>query len=189
MHTTIYSISESPLDPNLIWVGTDDGNVQITRDGGAHWTNVIKRIKGVPAGSWVSWVEASRFDAGVAYVAFDRHTEGDLTPHVFRTDDYGQSWTRIASEDKGIRGYAHVIREDSADRNLLFLGTEFGLWISIDGGQQWARVQGRQLPGSRGARPRRCRQREGMIWCWARMAAASGSSTTSPRCAVSIPAC
>jgi len=146
MHTTIYSISESPLDPNLIWVGTDDGNVQITRDGGANWNNVIKRIKGVPAGSWVSWVEASRFDAGVAYVAFDRHTEGDLTPYVFRTDDFGQSWTRIASEDQGIRGYAHVIREDSTDKNLLFLGTEFGLWISIDGGQHWAQYKGSNFP-------------------------------------------
>ena len=96
--------------------------------------------------SWVSWVEASRYDAGTAFAAFDRHTFGDMTPWVYRTTDYGKTWTRIVGPDKGVRGYAHVIKEDTVERRLLFLGTELGLWISIDGGAKWARVQGQRLP-------------------------------------------
>lgn len=146
-HTTIYSISESPRNADLIWVGTDDGNVQLTRDGGKNWSNVAGNIKDVPKGqTWVSWVEASRHDEGTAFVAIDRHTYGDLAPHAFRTSDFGRTWQRIAGAAQGIRGYAHVIRQDPVDPNLLFLGTEFGLWISIDGGQQWAEFKGGDFP-------------------------------------------
>jgi photosystem II stability/assembly factor-like uncharacterized protein len=146
MHTTIYSISESPKDPRLVWVGTDDGNLQLTRDGGRTWSNVVGNVPGLPPSSWVSWVEASRWDAGTALVTFDRHTFGDMTPWVFRTNDYGKSWTRIVGPDKGVRGYAHVIKEDSVARQLYFLGTELGLWISVDGGGSWARFQGGDFP-------------------------------------------
>jgi photosystem II stability/assembly factor-like uncharacterized protein len=146
MHTTIYSISESPLDPKLIWVGTDDGNVQLTRDGGARWSNVVKNVPNLPPGSWVSWVEASRFDPATAYACFDRHTFGDMDPWVYRTTDFGRTWTRIAAPAQGIRGYAHVVREDVVERSLLFLGTEFGLWISPDGGATWAQFKGRDFP-------------------------------------------
>ena len=146
MHTTIYSISESPLDAQVLWAGTDDGNVQLSRDGGRTWNNVVGNVPDVPKASWVSWVEASRFDAATAYAAFDRHTFGDMTPRVYKTSDFGKSWRRVAGPDQGVRGYAHVIKEDTVSPSLLFLGTEFGLWISPDGGSHWARFAGNDFP-------------------------------------------
>ncbi|HEX7518239.1 MAG TPA: hypothetical protein VF345_13250 [Chthoniobacterales bacterium] len=148
MHTTIYSISESPKDKSVIWVGTDDGNVQITRDGAKTWSNVVGNVPGLPKDSWVSWVQAGNFDAGTAYAAFDRHTFGDHAPYVFRTTDYGKTWTPLvtAQDVKGVRGYAHVIKEDLVQPNLLFLGTEFGLFVSIDGGKAWAQFKGGRFP-------------------------------------------
>jgi photosystem II stability/assembly factor-like uncharacterized protein len=148
MHTTIYSISESPKDKNLIWVGTDDGNVQITRDGGKTWSNVVGNVPGLPKNSWVNWVQASNFDAGTAYAAFDRHTFGDMAPYVFKTTDYGKTWTPLVTpqDAKTVRGYAHVIKEDVVKPDLLFLGTEFGLWVSIDGGKNWAQFKGNHFP-------------------------------------------
>ncbi len=148
MHTTIYSISESPKSAGTIWVGTDDGNVQLTRDGGKSWTNVTGNLKGVPKAAWVSWVEASRHDAATAYATFDRHTFGDHEPWVYVTRDYGKSWQPLVTpqDARGIRGYAHVIKEDAQQPNLLFLGTELGLWVSIDGGQSWAAFKGDKFP-------------------------------------------
>jgi photosystem II stability/assembly factor-like uncharacterized protein len=146
MHTTIYSISESPKDGQLIWVGTDDGNLQLTRDGGKTWTNMVGNVPGLPKASWVSWVEAGRYDPAVAYATFDRHTFGDMEPHVFKTADYGKTWTPIVAEGSGVRGYAHVIKEDTVSPNMLFLGTEFGLWISLDSGKQWAHYKGNDFP-------------------------------------------
>ncbi len=146
MHTTIYSISESPKNPNLIWVGTDDGNIQITRDGARTWNNVASNVKDMQPASWVSCVTASRFDPAVAYVTFDRHTFGDMNPYIYKTADYGKTWTRIAGVEQGLRGYAHVIKEDTVSPNLLFAGTEFGLWISNDGGKTWAQFKGGNFP-------------------------------------------
>ena len=148
MHTTIYSISESPKDKAVIWVGTDDGNIQVTRDGAKTWTNVVGNVPGVPKNSWVSWVQASNFEAGTAYATFDRHTFGDHAPYVFRTADFGKTWTPLVTPQdvKGVRGYAHVIKEDLVQPNLLFLGTEFGLFISIDGGKAWAQFKGSRFP-------------------------------------------
>ncbi len=146
MHTTIYSISESPKNGQIIWVGTDDGNVQITRDGGKNWTNVVGNIAGLGKNSWVSTVAASRFDEATAYATFDRHTFGDIKPYVYKTTDYGATWTALPAQESGARGYAHVITEDTVDPNLLFLGTEFGLWISVDGGQHWAQYKGSNFP-------------------------------------------
>jgi photosystem II stability/assembly factor-like uncharacterized protein len=145
-HTTIYSISESPRDGQTIWVGTDDGNLQVTRDGAKSWTNVVGNVPNLPKASWVSWVEASLYDAGTAYAAFDRHTFGDMEPHVFKTTDYGKTWTPIVDAASGVRGYAHVIKEDTVRPDLLFLGTEFGLWISLDGGKHWAQYKGHDFP-------------------------------------------
>ena len=145
-HTTIYSISESRFDPNTIWVGTDDGNLQLTRDGGKSWTNVVRNVKGLPPASWVSWVEASHHDAGTAYASFDRHTFGDMSPWVYRTADFGKIWTRIVAPEQGVRGYAHVVREDPLRKDLLFVGTELGLWISVDGGRSWAEFKGSDFP-------------------------------------------
>ena len=148
MHTTIYSISESPKDKSLIWVGTDDGNLQLTRDGGKTWNNVVGNVPGLPKNSWVSWVQASNFDAATAYATFDRHTFGDMAPYLFCTTDYGKTWTPLvtAQDVKTVRGYAHVIKEDLVRPDLLFLGTEFGLWVSIDRGKSWAQFKGNHFP-------------------------------------------
>ena len=145
-HTTIYSICESPRDGQTIWVGTDDGNLQLTRDGGKSWNNVVGNVPSLPKFSWVSWVESGLYDAATAYAAFDRHTFGDMEPHVFKTTDYGKTWTPIVASDSGVSGYAHVIKEDPVSRNILYLGTEFGLWISLDSGKHWAQYKGHDFP-------------------------------------------
>jgi photosystem II stability/assembly factor-like uncharacterized protein len=147
MNTTIFAISESPKNGRVIWVGTDDGNVQVTKDGGKTWKNVASGA-GVPAGSWVSSVQASRFDAGTAYVTFDRHTLGEMDPLIFKATDYGATWVPLvtSSNAKGVRGYAHVLREDPVERGLLYAGTELGLWISSDGGATWAQFTGGDFP-------------------------------------------
>lgn len=144
MNTTIYSISESPKNAQLIWTGTDDGNLQITRDGGKTWTNVAANLPGVAQPSWISWVEASRYEDSTAYTTVDRHMSGDMKPYLFKTTDYGKTWTALPLEN--VRGYAHVIKEDNVNPNLLFLGTEFGLWVSIDGGQRWMQFKGSNFP-------------------------------------------
>ncbi len=139
---TIYTIAESPKNGEVIWVGTDDGNVQITRDGGKHWTNVAKNISvsGLPAGTWVSTIEASHFDPATAYATFDGHATGDMKTYVYQTKDYGTTWTSLSTSELG--GYAHVVRQDLVNANLLFVGTEFGLFISMDGGAHWAQFKG-----------------------------------------------
>ncbi len=146
MNTTIYSISESPKNAQLIWAGTDDGNLQITRDGGKTWKNVAANIHGLGKTTWVSWVEASRYSESTAFATIDCHMTGDMKPHVFKTTDFGNTWTELPAEKSGARGYAHVIKEDTVDPNLLFLGTEFGLWISVDGGERWAQYKGSHFP-------------------------------------------
>jgi photosystem II stability/assembly factor-like uncharacterized protein len=148
MHTSIYSISESPKNGQLLWVGTDDGNLQITRDGAKTWTNVVTNVPGLGKNSWVSTIEASRFDEGTAYATFDRHTFGDMRPYAYKTTDYGKTWTSLNVQENGALGYAHVIKEDTVDPNLLFLGTELGLWISVDGGQHWAQYKGSNFPAA-----------------------------------------
>ncbi len=146
MHTTIYAIAESPKNANLIWVGTDDGNLQVTRDGGKSWTNTVGNIKGLPKNAWVSSVEPGHFDEGTAYVTFDLHTFGDMSPYVYKTSDFGKTWTKIIAPDSPLRGYAHVVKEDLVNKDLLFVGTEFGLWISLDGGRLWAQYKGSDFP-------------------------------------------
>lgn len=146
MHTTIYAISESPKSQNTIWAGTDDGNVQVTRDGGKNWSNVTANFKGLPKAAWVSSIEASHFDEGTAYATFDLHTFGNVTPYVYKTADFGKTWSSIVGPGSNIRGYAHVVKEDIVNKGLLFVGTEMGLWISVDGGRQWAQYQGGDFP-------------------------------------------
>ena len=146
MNNSIYSISESPRNGQVIWVGTDDGNVQLTRDGGKTWTNSGANIPGRGTDPWVSWVEAGRYDEATAYATLDRHMYGDMRPHLYRTADFGRTWTSLPLEQSGVRGYAHVIKEDPVNAGLLFLGTEFGLWISTDSGQRWAQYKGSSFP-------------------------------------------
>ena len=139
-HCTIYSISESPKNANIIWAGTDDGNVQVTRDGGKTWTNATKNLAGIPEATWVSTVEAGHFEEGTAYASFDGHQTGDMKTYLARTRDFGKTWEALATPD--MTGYAHVIREDLVNPNLLFAGTETGLYISVDGGKNWAKMTG-----------------------------------------------
>jgi len=146
MHTTIFAIAESPRDPNVIWVGTDDGNLQVTRDGGKNWTNVVGNIQGLPKNAWVSSVDPGHFSDGTAYATFDLHMFGDMRPYAYKTTDFGRTWTSILSEGTPLRGYAHVVKEDLVNNDLLFVGTEFGLWISLDGGRQWAQYKGGDFP-------------------------------------------
>ena len=146
MNTTIYSISESPRAAGQIWVGTDDGNVQLTRDGGRNWTNLTRNV-GMGTGNWISWVEASRFDPAVAYVTNDRHAYGDMGTYLYRTTDYGRTWQPlIGPGTPGVRGYAHVIKEDRLNPNILYLGTEFGLFVSLNRGQSWAQFRPNNFP-------------------------------------------
>jgi hypothetical protein len=137
-HCTIITISESPMDASILWVGSDDGNVQVTRDGGANWANVRSNIEDVPQGLWVSRVEASHFHEGSAYVTFDGHRSDDFTPYVFKTNDFGATWTNIAGNIP--HGHSlYVIREDYKNENLLFVGSEFACFATIDGGKNWHR--------------------------------------------------
>ena len=136
-HCTIFSISESPRDRKVIWVGTDDGNLQVTADEGARWSNVAANLPGVPKGTWVSCVEASLHDRRAAFVTADGHRRGDLKPYVLATDDLGATWRTLATPD--VTGHAHVIRQDPVNPDLLYLGTENGLFITLDRGRHWAR--------------------------------------------------
>jgi photosystem II stability/assembly factor-like uncharacterized protein len=139
-HCTIYTIAESPLDKNIVWAGTDDGNLQLTTNGGASWANLIQNIPGLPQATWCSSVCPDRFDKGTAFVTFDGHRTGDMKPYVFKTSDYGKTWSSLA--DTSLKIYCHVIRQDPVNKNLLFLGTEFGLYLSIDAGRSWCRFKG-----------------------------------------------
>ncbi|WP_293294790.1 hypothetical protein [Allomuricauda sp.] len=134
-HTTIFTIAESAVDENVIWVGTDDGNVQVTQDGGKTWTNTVANIPGLPKNTWCYHIEASVFDKGTAYAVFDGHTMNDMTPYAYKTTDFGKTWTSVISDD--VVGFARNIQEDYENPDLLFLGTEFGLYITMDGGKNW----------------------------------------------------
>jgi photosystem II stability/assembly factor-like uncharacterized protein len=146
MHTTIFAIAESPKDSMVVWAGTDDGNLQVTRDGGKTWTNVVGNIAGLPKNAWVSSVEPGHFSAGTIYATFDLHTFGDTRPYAYRSTNFGKTWTPVVAHESPVRGYAHVIKEDLVNPQLLFLGTELGLWVSVDGGQHWSRYKGDNLP-------------------------------------------
>lgn len=138
-HGTLTSISESAVIPGVIWIGTDDGNVQLTRDGGRSWSNVRRNVRGVPDGIWVGRVEASHFDAGTAYVTFDGHRSDIFTPWILRTTDYGRTWTNIGGTLPAGE-VVHLVREDLRNPSLLFAGTEFAVWASLDAGRSWTRI-------------------------------------------------
>lgn len=138
-YNTIIAIEPSRLEKGLLWVGTDDGNVQLTRDGGKSWTSFRGKIPGLPVGAWIPQIRASRYAAGEAFVVANDYRRGDFKPYVFRTSDYGKTWSRLLDEKK-VKGYALCILQDPAEKNLIFAGTEHGLWISFDNGnsfEQW----------------------------------------------------
>ncbi|GAB4184664.1 MAG: hypothetical protein Tsb002_07860 [Wenzhouxiangellaceae bacterium] len=135
--TTIITIAPSKQERGVLWVGSDDGRIHITRDGGDEWTRIDQRARGVPDGTWVPHITPSPHTAGSAFVVFDNHRRSDFTPYLYRVDDYGQSWTRLDSD--GVQGYALILQQDIANPDLLFLGTELGLYISLTGGDDWMR--------------------------------------------------
>ncbi len=137
-HTTIFTITESPLNENIIWAGTDDGNIQVTKNGGKSWKNVVKNISGVPKNTWVYHIEASTHDENTAYVVFDGHTSGDMKAYAYKTNDLGESWSNIIPNNDVV-GFCRNIQEDYENSDLLFLGTELGLYITINGGNDWAK--------------------------------------------------
>jgi photosystem II stability/assembly factor-like uncharacterized protein len=137
-HTTILAIAPSPVQSGVIWVGTDDGNLQLTTDGGKTWTNVIKNVMGVPENTWIPQIQASTYNAAEAFVIFDNHRRNDWTPYVFYTKDYGKTWTKLV-EPSAFLGFTYCVIQDPIAPNLLFVGAETGLYVSIDFGKTWTK--------------------------------------------------
>ena len=137
----ITAIAESPVKAGVLWVGTDDGNVQMSRDGGKTWSNVVGTMQGVPKGGYVSRIEPSHKDAATAYITFDNHRSADYGIYILRTTNYGDSFAKLTSGIPPEAGTVHVIREDPANANLLFAGTEFGMFVSFDRGAAWHRMK------------------------------------------------
>jgi photosystem II stability/assembly factor-like uncharacterized protein len=138
-YCTILAIAPSPKEQGVIWIGTDDGNVQLTRDGGKTWTSFRGKIPGFPMGAWIPQVSASKYNAGEVFVVVNDYRRGDFKPYIFRTTDYGKTWTRMVNENK-VKGYALSMIQDPVEPNLIFTGTENGLWVSLDNGgtfEQW----------------------------------------------------
>jgi photosystem II stability/assembly factor-like uncharacterized protein len=138
----VFAIAESPVEKGLIWAGTNDGQVQVTRDAGTHWTNVTGSIPRLPPLGTVSNVEPSRYDAGTAYITVDLHQVNNRDPFVYKTVDYGKTWESVAGDlPKSLHSYAHCVREDPVRKGMLYLGTENALYFSIDDGQHWLPLQ------------------------------------------------
>ncbi|MDQ6756753.1 MAG: hypothetical protein M3004_07435 [Bacteroidota bacterium] len=132
-YTTILAIAPSSKQKGVIWVGTDDGNVQLTQDGGRTWTNFRGKISGLPVGAWIPQIRASQYNAAEAFVVANDYRRGDFKPYIFRTKDFGKTWTRML-DGNNIKGYALCVLQDPVEPNLIFAGTENGLWISFDNG-------------------------------------------------------
>jgi photosystem II stability/assembly factor-like uncharacterized protein len=135
-NTTIVSIAPSPVQEGVVWVGTDDGNVQLTRDGGDSWTNLVDEMPGAPKGAWVPQIHASSHSAGEALAVLEDHRRDDWTPYVYHTTDFGESWRRVAAD---VDGYALSVVQDPEAPGLIFVGTDRGLWFSVDGGDAFQR--------------------------------------------------
>ena len=140
-HCTIFTIAESPNDEKIIWAGTDDGNLQYTTDGGKNWTNVSKNYvaAGIPSQTWISSIELSKYDKNTLYVTFDNHMYGDHKTYLAKSTDMGKTWLRLNSTE--FTGFAHKIKEDIVNKDLLFLGTEMGLFATVNGGENWFRMK------------------------------------------------
>ena len=140
-HCTIFTIAESPLDENMIWAGTDDGNLQVTADGGLTWTNVANNVAkcGIAKQAWVSSIEPSKFDKNTVYVTFENHMYGDHSTYLAKSTDLGKTWKKLSSKE--FTSFAHKIKEDLINKNLLFLGTEMGLFATLDGGETWFKMK------------------------------------------------
>jgi photosystem II stability/assembly factor-like uncharacterized protein len=144
-YETIISLAESPAERGVIWAGTDDGNLQVTTDDGKNWDNIVRNVSGLAPNSPVSGVEPSRTNARVAFVTFDRHMFDDFRPYIFKTSDGGKTWAAIAG-NLPLTAYVHVVREDPKNPNLLYAGTELGLFASYTGGKDWFPLNLKNLP-------------------------------------------
>ena len=141
--TVLFAIAESPLVKDLIWAGTMDGLLHITRDGGKSWTNVTANMPGLPKWSTMSAIEPSKYDAGTAYVAVDAHLINDRDPYIYKTTDFGKSWTKLGGDiPKSVFSYVHVVREDPVRKGMLYAGTENGLYVSLDDGAHFTEING-----------------------------------------------
>jgi len=144
-HCTLLVIEPSPLQKDLLWIGSDDGRVNITQDGGENWTELTKNIKQLPKGSWIAQIKASNKQAGTAFLVANDYRRFNYTPYVFKTTNYGKSWERIVDE-KDVFGYTLSIVEDIETEDLLFLGTDDGLYYSINAGEKWAKFDAEVFP-------------------------------------------
>ena len=146
-HCSALSIAESPVKAGVIWVGTDDGNLQLTQNGGQDWTNLKDQVPGLPAFAWIGKIHASEHDAGTAFIAVDQHRMDDFSPHAYVTTNYGKSWKKIVT---GLPkdDYVKVIRQDPHDPNVLYIGMEHGIYISWDKGGNWTRINNNLPPVS-----------------------------------------
>ncbi|MFT5140558.1 MAG: photosystem II stability/assembly factor-like uncharacterized protein, partial [Rhodothermales bacterium] len=136
-YTSIVAVAASKLQKGVIWVGTDDGRIHVTQDGGENWSRIDERVRDVPAGAWVPMIAPSSHEAGTAFVVFDDHRRGNMASYVYRVEDFGKRWTSLSTDE--LSGYALSVLQDSVNPDLLFTGTEFGLFISIDGGESWTK--------------------------------------------------
>jgi photosystem II stability/assembly factor-like uncharacterized protein len=136
-YTTIVAVAPSKQERGVIWVGTDDGRVHVTRDGGRNWNRVDERARGAPEGAWVPMIAPSPHEPGTAYVVFDDHRRNNMRPYIYRVENYGQRWRSLVTDE--LSGYALSVLQDHVDPNLLFVGTEFGLFLSIDAGDSWTK--------------------------------------------------
>jgi photosystem II stability/assembly factor-like uncharacterized protein len=146
-HTTVLTIAESPVQAGVIWAGTDDGKVWVTEDGGDNWTDITRNIRGLPDVAWVAKIDASRFDAGTAYIAVDQHRMDDFTPHAYRVTNFGRNSSDLSRglpEDD----YVKVIREDTRNPGLLYVGMDRGVFASWDGGDTWISIRNNLPPAS-----------------------------------------
>jgi len=144
---TLFAIEESPLEAGLIWVGTNDGQVQMTRDAGKNWTNLTANIKGLPAWGTVANIQPSKYNAGTAYISVDLHQMGDFDPYIYKTEDYGKTWTKISDGiPKSESSFVHVIKEDPKRKGMLYAGIDKGIYISHNDGQTWARLRNNLPP-------------------------------------------
>ena len=144
---TLFAIEESPIQAGLIWAGTNDGQVQLTSNGGKEWTNLTANIPNLPPWGTIANIEPSKYDAAIAYITVDLHQMGDFDPYVFKTSDYGKTWKKISkSVPKSVHSFAHVIKEDPKQPGMLYLGVDNGIYISGDDGESWARLKNNLPP-------------------------------------------
>ncbi len=145
--SVLFAIAESPVQAGVIWAGTNDGQLSLTRDGGGSWVNITKNIRDLPPYGTISNVEPSRWDAGTAYISVDRHQMADFEPYIYETRDFGRSWKRVSGDlPPSVFSFVHVVREDPVRRGMLYAGTENSTWFSLDDGAHWNALRNNMPP-------------------------------------------